>query len=247
MNRFFLDPHHISEEFVHFPPDIAHQIVNVLRLEGGKFVEVFDDQGGVYLVSLEIDGETKQVSGKILRSQPIKSKPRVIVSLYFGLSSREKVELILQKGTEIGVSHFYPFISSRTLIQTISLPEKKVLRWERIIREAAEQSGRIWLPELHKPMDLDHSFKTARLTHDVCLIAWEQADNHEDPLHRYLSKWKAEKIALFVGSEGGFSEDEINVAEAQGIKVVSLGKGILRMETAAIVFPVLVLYELGQL
>jgi 16S rRNA (uracil1498-N3)-methyltransferase len=246
MNRFFLDPNQIHGTCVNFPPDLSHQILNVLRLESERLVEVLDNCGGVYLVSLQINKAGKQVTGQIVKSQPIKVVPQFGVSLFFGLTNREKVEWILQKGTEIGISNFYPFVSSRTLVQSLSLTEKKVDRWERIIREAAEQSGRIWLPELHPVGHFDESLEVAVHNHDVCLIAWEQAGDESKTLRNVLSARKPGKVGLFVGPEGGFSEDEINAAKGMGLIVSSLGDGILRMETAAVVFPALVLYELGM-
>jgi 16S rRNA (uracil1498-N3)-methyltransferase len=170
-----------------------------------------------------------------------------MVSLCFGLSNRDKVELILQKATEVGVSAFHPFISSRSLVQKAALSEKKYARWQRIIREAAEQSGRGQLPDLHQPRRLEECAQAVRESHARMLVAWEKAETSQDQdLSSHLAG-QVESLALFVGPEGGFSREEIQNLQASGCEVVSLGARILRMETAAIIFPALVLYELGAL
>jgi 16S rRNA (uracil1498-N3)-methyltransferase len=163
------------------------------------------------------------------------------------MTSRDKVELILQKGTEVGVSKFSPFISSRSLVQSTALSDKRKLRWERIIREAAEQSHRGKLPALISPMRFKECLSANFDQHDLSLIAWEGAAATEGALRESLKDFEGLKIALFIGPEGGFSDDEIGTAKKAGCQVISLGERILRMETAALVFPAIVLYQLGEL
>lgn len=247
MNRFFLNSKQISKDRVIFPADLAHQIVHVLRLGEGDEVAVLDDRGNIYRVELNIGPGTVQVGGEIVNRESTDSEPKIKVSLCFGLSNRDKVEWILQKGTEIGVSTFFPFVSSRTLVQSKTLSSKRVDRWERIIREAAEQSGRGRLPRLVLPMKYKQCLAETVDSHDLSLIAWEEAEQSRASLKSLISKFEGESIALFVGPEGGFSEKEVDHAQELGVHRVSLGKRILRMETAAIVFPALVLHELGAL
>jgi 16S rRNA (uracil1498-N3)-methyltransferase len=244
MNRFFLNKNQFSGETVTFPSDLAHQIVHVLRLGDGDTLEVLDNQGMLYQVDLMITTPEKQVLGKIIHTEPVVPDKRPSVALYFGLSNREKVELILQKATEIGVSEFHPFVSSRTLVQSLDLTDKKKDRWERIIREASEQSRRGYLPKLCQPLDFEGVISAAKNDHALCMIAWEQADTTKH-LRQIMANFDGESVALFIGPEGGFSAEEIKQAKTAGCHVVSLGDQILRMETAAIVFPALVLYELG--
>jgi len=247
MNRFFLYSHLFSNDRVNFPEDIAHQIMNVLRMRSGDEVVVLDDQGAAYRVELVVDQEQKTVSGKIVGKEPVMSEPKIKLTLCFGMTSRDKVELILQKGTEIGVSEFFPFISSRTLVQSTDLSEKKRIRWERIIREAAEQSHRGRLPVLTAPKKYGESLSAICVRHDLSLIAWEGAERNKSSLKEIIEPFQGSTIALIVGPEGGFSEKEIDRAKKAGCHVITLGERILRMETAAVVFPALVLYELGEL
>lgn len=244
MHRFFLETKHINGNAVNFPRDIAHQMIHVLRLGKGDRVAVLDNMGYIHQVRLGMDSSDSSVMGEIVETNPVTTEPKLLISLFFGLSSREKVEWILQKGTEIGVSAFYPFLSSRTRVQSGSLSAKKFERWKRIIKEAAEQSGRGRLPELHQPKHLDNHFAEGCEAHQLSLIAWEDACSVKLALPELLEGFAGDSIALFVGPEGGFSKDEIRQAQAAGCQVVSLGARILRMETAALVFPALVFYEL---
>ena len=246
MHRFFLPPERIIGQHVSFPKEEAHQIIRVLRLVEDDQVAVLDNSGVVHYVRLRVDSTALTVSGMIIETQPVLSEPKTHLSLFFGLTSREKVEWILQKGTEIGVSAFYPFTSSRTLGKPGSVSIKKLERWERIIKEAAEQSGRGILPELHTPKDLAICFSEASRDHDLCLIAYEAVDQNAQSLPDALERFSGAGIALFVGPEGGFSEKEVQLGLVAGCRVISLGARILRMETAAIVFPALVLYAVGE-
>ncbi len=247
MNRFFLRQDQIHKEEVRFPEDISHQILHVLRLDDGDQVRVLDNQGTVHLVKLRVAHDQNKVRGQILESGPAPGEPAIRITLCFGLSNRDKVEWILQKATEVGVSAFYPFISSRTLVQTPVLSDKKRQRWERIIREAAEQAGRGRLPELHPPGDLSACLQIVKEPHDQLLAAWEGAEPEKQNSLASQLTGRPASLALFVGPEGGFSEDEIRVLRSFGCQVVSLGERTLRMETAAIVFPALALHCLGEL
>ena len=131
MNRFFLPENLIKHGEVNFPEEIAHQILRVLRLKSGDSVHVLDNQGFIYNVLLQVDTAMGRVSGTVVERTPVKTEPRVFLALYFGLTTREKTEFILQKGTEIGISAFAPVISMRTLVQSDELSAKRRTRWEK--------------------------------------------------------------------------------------------------------------------
>jgi 16S rRNA (uracil1498-N3)-methyltransferase len=247
MHRFFLKADQFSGKEVVFPPELAHQILHVLRLGEGDRVAVLDNQGQVHRVELHAAPGGRYVTGTIRETEPVTNEPGVHVSLCFGLSTRDKVEGILQKGTEIGVSAFYPFVSTRTRVQSTGLTAKKFARWERIIREAAEQSHRGRLPVLNPPLDFERCLAEVTQGHGLSLIASVKADLAGLPLRQRLASFAGKTIALLVGPEGGFSEDEIGQAIQSGCQVVSLGERVLRMETAAMVLPALVLHHLGEL
>ena len=158
MNRFFVSPHAIQAQEIQFPEDIAHQIRRVLRLREDEKVFVLDNTGMAYEVSLQfsVDGE---VRGKILKAISENTEPVIQLSLYISLTQREKFEWIIQKGTEIGVTRFIPFISERSLIQKNEINEKKTQRWQKIIQEAAEQSHRGRIPVLESTFSFSSAVK----------------------------------------------------------------------------------------
>ena len=246
MYHFFLTPDSIQGKQVFFPTEVAYQIMRVLRLGAGEKVAVLDNNGMLYTVVLRIDSAGALLVGEIISSQMIHTEPKIKISLFFGLTAREKVEWILQKATEIGVSAFSPFVSSRTLVTKTELSENKNKRWQQIIKEAAEQSGRGRLPVLNQPDSLSACLSHVRSEHELCLLAWEGTSEKELKLKSLKQHFSGGSIALFVGPEGGFSEDEVIAAKQAGCQVVSLGERILRVETAAIIFPALVLYELNN-
>ena len=132
----------------------------MLRLKAGDEVEALDNQGKAFLVKLA-QGPDQILFGEILSSRSVDTEPLVRLTLYFGLTQREKVEWILQKGTEVGVSAFQPYISRRTLAQQAGSAEKHMVRWEAILREASEQSGRGRIPELFPPLKFKDAVKAS--------------------------------------------------------------------------------------
>jgi 16S rRNA (uracil1498-N3)-methyltransferase len=146
----------------------------------------------------------------------------VQVILYCSIIKRENFELMAQKATEVGVKEIVPLLSSRTIKLNI-----KSERVEKIIKEASEQSGRGKVPELHPPMTFKDALEHAK-SNDLNLFF--------DPSGKIFSPLTQEKkIGVFIGPEGGWDEDEIGLARAQNFQIVSLGKLVLRAETAAIV------------
>lgn len=246
MHRFFLPINSITSEKVNFPTPIAHQIRHVLRLKEGMEVEVLDNQGTALRVRLEEVGESSVVGRIIGRNSP-QSEPAVSLTVCVSLTQREKFEWILQKNVEVGTSCILPFISRYSLVREKTLEAKRRQRWEDILREAAEQSGRVRIPTLGEVCSLAKMITNCTAEHDLCLAAWE--GEHITSLQQALQKQgnNLRSVAIFIGPEGGFDPQEMELFEQADVKPVSLGKRILRMETAAIVAPALILYELGQM
>jgi 16S rRNA (uracil1498-N3)-methyltransferase len=242
--RFFIPVENISQGRVIFPPALQSQLSRVLRFKSGAEVEVLDNQGAVFQVRLNYTQSGSWV-GEILSSAQAVAEPRVRLALLFGLTQRDKVEWILQKGTEIGVSAFHPFISRRTLSQKSQDNVKRAARWQAILREAAEQSGRGRIPELVPPQNFKQALSVAARDFDLTLAAWEEEAGQD--LKNLPSLKKSASIALFCGPEGGFDPLEIALMADSGVQFFTLGRRVLRMETAAILAPALVLYELGEM
>lgn len=244
MHHFFVSTAQISASGVIFPDDIAHQIKRVLRLREAEQVNVLDNQGNIYQTSLQY-GEGNKVVGHIIRKGVCDAEPKVKLSLYIGLTQREKIEWILQKGTELGVSHFIPFISERSLVQKVASADKKEQRWFKIIREAAEQCKRGKIPVLAPALDFKQAVDQAVAENEICLIPWEETKTGS--IKTILMENKAEHIALIIGPEGGFAANEVQFATQRNVLPVTLGKRILRMETAALAAAAMVMFHSGEM
>jgi 16S rRNA (uracil1498-N3)-methyltransferase len=254
-HSFFVDPACLRTKQVSLPGRVAHQIRSVLRLRAGDDIELLDGSGALYEARLA-EVTTDGVSADLLVRREPESEPSVRIDLYQALLKGEKMELVLQKGTEIGVTRFIPLLSERCISRpTVADLERKLDRWRAIVREAAEQSGRAILPEVGHLHSLAEACKEATSA-DLAAMAWEEehavgigAAVREAGL-RAEEPRKGDarpRVALLIGPEGGFSSQEAREVRAAGLKVVSLGPRILRAETAALVATTLVLCESGDM
>ncbi len=245
-HHFFLSPDCIKGDLVHFPDKIGMQIQRVLRLRSGDVVVVLDNQGGQFKVEL-VNVEGEMTTGKIMERLAENREPAVQVTLCISLTQRDKFELILQKATEVGVVRVQPFVSRYSLVRDTNIKEKRRIRWEDILREAAEQSGRLRIPVLEEVETLPKMVERCMREQDGCLMAWvgEKSTTLKKALREYAhSGGKAARIAIFIGPEGGFAQQEVDLLAEKGVQAVSLGMRVMRMETAAIVAPALILHEL---
>lgn len=243
-HRFALSSDQVSDQGVRFPPALAHQIRRVLRLRTGERVRVFDGTGVEHTVRLEVLSD-REALGVIESSDWPRTEARLRVTLVQALLPRERFELALQKGTEVGVARFVPLLTERT-IPAATLGEGRLERWRRIVVEAAEQSGRVVVPELTEPRTLGETLREAAT--QPCLLAWEREQDRS--IHQALSELmpaQPSHLTLVIGPEGGFSAAEVATALQAGATAVSLGPRILRAETAGPLLATLALYALGDL
>lgn len=222
--RFFVPEEWIARQAKAFsiPAGAIHrQLVNVLRMKVGDAIGLMTDDGH------EIDGRITEISRSSIMGEIVgvtSSKPlRPDVTICAAVTKRDTFELTLQKCTELGVNAFIPILTKRVIKKPDEVPQ----RWRDIVREASEQSGRMTLPVIHEPMTLNTAIaKTSNVTRIVM---------HESDGETSMPKVKEmDHVALFVGPEGGFTEDEIAQLRANGTTVVKLGSTVLRAETAAI-------------
>jgi 16S rRNA (uracil1498-N3)-methyltransferase len=243
MHRFFIPKDWIFQDRVTLTGEPLRQIGFVLRLRPGSIITVLDNTGLEY--EIEIERISKQeVTGKVLSSKQGDAEPRVKITLYQALlRAPDKFELVLQKGVELGVTAFVPFISERSVPRKES--QAKIERWEKIIKEAAEQSERLVLPALHPVMMFEEACKTVKLP---AVLFWEaeKGTSLKKSLQRPEFKNAAE-LSIFIGPEGGFPESEKEMAEKQGIAIAGLGQRILRAETAGLAAISAILYERGEM
>ncbi|MBA3532942.1 MAG: 16S rRNA (uracil(1498)-N(3))-methyltransferase [Ardenticatenales bacterium] len=247
MHRFFVSEELIQGDNIFFPADLAHQISRVLRLNEGARVIVLDNSGTEREVELHSFAK-RSVQGTVRAQRPTEREPRTHLTLYMALLKGKKLDWVFQKGTELGVSRFVPLLTRRSVVGSLqSLGDVKLDRWEAIAREAAEQSGRGRLPQIVEPQLLEVALGEVRASAALPLIAWEQerSKSLKEALHP-VDGSRPTRVALFVGPEGGFEENEVLSAQAYGAIPVSLGPRILRAETAMVAAATAILYELGD-
>ena len=192
---------------------------------------MFDGSGVEWLARLQ--GDTAELARPIERP----SEPQTQLTLYQALIKPAHFEYVLQKGTELGVSRFVPFVAERSVTTG-----EKLTRWKAIVVEAAEQSGRRTVPEISSVLSFDQALVEAT-REGVPFMPWEGCDRPRlGSVHRH-----ARHLTLIVGPEGGLSEAEVKAARARGVVTVSLGQRILRSETAAIVAATLLFHLNGEL
>ncbi|MCB0212986.1 MAG: 16S rRNA (uracil(1498)-N(3))-methyltransferase [Anaerolineae bacterium] len=238
-HRFFIDPNLITPPTVHIIGDTARQIKTVLRMQPGDTIIVLDNSGLERQVQLT-DIDKNSVQGQIIAEQMNTAEPALHLTLYQGTLKGSKFEWVLQKGTEIGISCFVPTICQRSVIKDATALAKKASRWQQIIQEAAEQSGRGKLPTLAPACALNDALEHAQTANRI-ILPWEEAANN--PLKQILANFDDSHLALFIGPEGGFSADEVQRARRQNAEIVSLGPRILRAETAALAASTVIFYE----
>ena len=174
MHRFYVSKERIEKSVVTFEKDIEHQICKVLRLIDGNYVIVFDNTGHEYLIELR-NVNSKKIHGQILEKTKIDTELGIGISLFQSvLKSGERFEYTLQKCTELGITRFVPLVTSRTIprITSNSILAKR-LRWGKIIREAAEQSGRVLLPELSEIKCFN---ELSGIDENLSIILWEEEE-----------------------------------------------------------------------
>jgi 16S rRNA (uracil1498-N3)-methyltransferase len=245
MHRFFVNPTSLKADQVTLPKEQARQIKQVLRLKSQDRILVLDDTGREYEVILE-EVVRERVTGHVVHTRDSQGEPAVSLTLYQSLVSRDKFEWVLQKGTEVGIRRFVPVRTQRSIVRGAAgfTPQRRQ-RWQRILKEAAEQSARGRIPELKEPVTFASCLQDLS-SYDRVLLA--RAGGQEASLSGSLDQqWdKIRTAALFIGPEGGFSDEEVDQARVAGVTIVGLGPRILRTETAAVVGAALVLYELGE-
>ncbi|MNI05230.1 Ribosomal RNA small subunit methyltransferase E [compost metagenome] len=248
MQRYFLPPEQLQEHTVTIEGDDAHHLHRVMRAEAGD--EVICSNGSDREVRVRITQIDKTVvTAEIVEELTMTAEPAVQVWIAQSLPKGDKMELVIQKGTEIGAARFLPFLSERTVVQYDAKKEaKRTERWMKIAKEAAEQAHRNRIPEIESVLTWKALLKQAELV-DAAWICYEKEDGQQlkAAIQQAVVSGKRGSFLFAVGPEGGFSEQEIRQAEEAGFQSVSLGKRILRTETAAMVGLTCLLYELGEM
>ena len=246
LRRFFVPAGALRARNVTLGPEQAHRLVRVLRLRRGDRVVLTSGGRREYEVQLTAVS-AHAVTGVIVGEREALPEPQVTLVLYQSLIRANRFDLVLEKGTEIGVARFVPVIAARSQVQNEEPSAARAQRWNRLVVEAAEQSGRGRLPAVDAPMPLAGAISEAG---GLRVLPWEgEPASGGQGLGSYLRglRERPRQVSLFIGPEGGFQPEEIDLARREGVALVTLGRRILRSETAGIVASALVLDALGEM
>jgi 16S rRNA (uracil1498-N3)-methyltransferase len=230
MHRFFVDRQGIQNGAAFLEASEAHHALHVLRLEKGDEVVLMDGRSLYKAVLSSIDGE--RVRCDILKTLP-SPEAGLRITLYQGLPKADKMEWIVQKCTEAGVAGFVPIALSRCVsVVTDKDAAKKQERWQRIAAEAAKQSGRAAIPAVSIPLSFSKALEHMK-SHELVLVPWEEASKF-GPQKVYEQFSSVRNIAIVIGPEGGIAPEEVGQLTSIGAVPITLGKRILRTETAGL-------------
>ncbi|AYE33365.1 RsmE family RNA methyltransferase [Clostridium septicum] len=250
MHKFFTPRENFSENECTILGDDVKHIYKVLRLAEGEKVILNNCNGEEFLGAIKSVGK-QEVVVSILEKLDIDNESEVKIYLFQGLPKSQKMDLIVQKGTELGICEFIPTLTSRVDIK-LKGDFKKLDRLNRIALEAAKQSKRSIVPRVTEPVSFESAISEIKLM-DLMIVPYENAENFgvktlmEELKNKDYDLRKIKKIGILVGPEGGFEEDEIAILKENGAYIITLGSRILRTETAGFVATSLIQYELGDL
>ncbi|MFT8348654.1 RsmE family RNA methyltransferase [Clostridium saccharoperbutylacetonicum] len=250
MHKFFTEPNNVTETEGRILGDDVKHIYKVLRLSEGEEVVLNNCEGIEYLG--KIASITKsEVIVNIVKKLDINNESKVKVHLFQGLPKGQKMDLIVQKGTELGIVEFIPTLTARVDVK-LKGEFKKLDRLNRIALEASKQSKRSIVPQVKEVIEFKEALDRLKEM-DLVLVPYENAEDFGiKSLIRKLGKENADlgnikNIGILIGPEGGFEEEEIDTLKKQGAYIITLGNRILRTETAGFTATALIQYELGDL
>lgn len=235
MQRYF-NKEKINDEFI-MNEDDSYHIYKVMRMRLGDKIEVVFDKR---IYCCEIIAMEKNVRVKILREILINNELPIKITICQSLVNEQKMDLILQKGTELGASEFIPYKAQNSVVKDNGKSDKKIVRWQRIVKEASEQSKRNIIPIVCECLDLEGLIKQEYDLKILCTVN-ELTVNMKKVIQEHP---KCDTLIIVVGPEGGFTKEEEEKLIANGYISVSLGKRVLRTETASLVALSYINYEL---
>ncbi len=246
MPRFFVEPDKIREEQLVIDTEDVSHLKKVLRIREGEKITVCDSCGYDYEAEVETIGE-REILCRVLSKKHSDTESNLTVTLYQALPKAAKMDYIIQKTTELGVCRIVPCALSRCVVklENRKAEEKKTSRWQKIAEEAAKQSGRGVIPRIDMPQTLSEALEELKGM-DLAFVPYECED--QTTLRAVLnSRKEVHSVGFLIGPEGGFDPAETEVIRNAGIPTVTLGKRILRTETAGEAVLAMVMYELGDI
>jgi len=245
MYHFFVKPEQISDKkAIITGPDVNH-IKNVLRMKPGEDILISNGEDWDYLCTIDAIEKDEIILKIISENESLKELPGKI-TLYQGLPKSDKMEMIIQKAVELGVSRIVPVITKRVIVK---LDDKKsdsrIKRWQAIAESAAKQSKRSIIPIVSEPLKYMDAIAEGALN-DKKFVPYEHACDMEKTRKLIADIKSGENIAVFIGPEGGFEDREIEAAISCGVEPITLGRRILRTETAGITILSVIMMHLEE-
>ncbi|MFH1258660.1 MAG: RsmE family RNA methyltransferase [Elusimicrobiota bacterium] len=243
MPHYFVAPSRITSPFVEIIGDTSHHLISVLRIKPGEKIDLFDGEGNIFQVVVERI-EKKSLRAKIIR-QSAQSRPALKIHLFCGILKGAGMELLLEKATEAGAGEITPLVTDRTIVR-LKDGESKLLRWQKKVLAACEQSARAFIPPVNPPLKFSEAIGK-NISTGFNILAWEEED--KKPLRQAIADYRQnfsdqKTINIFVGPEGGFTPAEAGFARHSNYQIITLGKTILKAETAPLPLLFILQYEL---
>lgn len=245
MQRFFVEPHQIDEEAhqIHITGSDVNHISNVLRMKTGEELWISDGSKYEYRCTIE-SFEPDEVLLHIVYSQEPEYELACRIYLFQGLPKADKMELIIQKAVELGAYEIIPVETKRCVVKLDGRKSaKKTARWQQIAESAAKQSKRMLIPNVHEVLTFREALKYAE-SMDVRLVPYELARGMQETKEILAGIEPGQSVGIFIGPEGGFEEKEIEAAIEGGAKPITLGRRILRTETAGLAILSVLMFQL---
>ena len=245
MHHFFVTPQQISGDKILIEGGDVNHMKNVLRMKLHEKAEISDGESRTYLCEVEAYEEDVAVL-HILEEMEADTEPASKLYLFQGLPKSDKMELIVQKAVELGVYQVIPVAMKRSVVRLDDKKAaKKADRWNSIAESAAKQAGRSRIPEVTMPLSYKEALKMAEEL-DVTLLPYELAGGMKVTREVIRQIKSGQSVGIFIGPEGGFEPEEVDAAVSMGAKVITLGRRILRTETAGLATLAVLMFELEQ-
>ncbi len=245
MHQFFVTPMQVKEDRIYIEGQDVNHIKNVLRMKTGEQLKISDGNNKRYLCEVETM-TAQEVCVRIIEEQQVNTELPSKIYLFQGLPKGDKMELIVQKAVELGVYEVIPVATKRAVVKLDEKKAaKKVERWNGIAESGAKQSGRNVIPSVTKVMSYNEALTYAKEL-DVILVPYELAEGMAETKQVIEGIKKGESIGVFIGPEGGFETTEVEQAIESGAKAITLGRRILRTETAGLTTLSILMYHLEE-
>ena len=245
MSHFFITSDQIAGDELTIIGDDVNHMKNVLRMRVGEAFTAADDMGVFYRCEIQ-NLEKQEITAKILWKEEGSSELSSKIYLFQGLPKSDKMELIIQKAVELGAYEIVPVSTKRAIVKLDAKKEaSKLKRWQAIAEGAAKQSGRMLVPQIHELMTFSEALQMAK-TLDINVIPYECAKGMNGTREIFGSIKPGMSVGIFIGPEGGFEESEVEKAKEAGVHPVTLGKRILRTETAGLTTLSILMYLLEE-